>query len=575
MGNKPSSSKSSAQKQSKQNIQSQNQGGQQSQQSNKQQLTPQLHLKLTQQIPVSQNSQNINEEAAQQLEEEIAEQQIIEQTQNEHIDIDAKVGETIERIHINMIARQDVVTISQFPQILPVVLQVQAIKSQQKHAKANIDLICVVDVSGSMEGQKINLVKDSLRYIQKILSPNDRISLVTFGTYSAINLPWTRNKPENKQKIKDAIVGMKIRDSTNIAEGVKQGLRMIKQRKYKNPVTCMFVLTDGQDDNKGADDRCQQAINEYQIQDTFVINSFGYGQDHDAKVMNNISNLKGGTFTFIDNINKASEHFILAMSGMLSVLAKNVKFIIEENPKYPIKKLYGDDFLWKKIQESKYQMNLNYLLEGENKEFALEIEIPSSNKINSQNEKVLRTHLIGEFIELKTNFTKQQELNIQFSQQDIPYVPKEIVEVNYLRAKAGNIIGIAKELAKTKKYDQAQQSLNKMIDEIEQSHFIASKALEVVITDLNQIKEICKPQLFEQKGEALMLNKQKNHIQRQQSLNNSMEWNSDQEEQLDNLKKGNLQLSICDMDDDYQNGAQLDSPIQQFRQNSFNSDISN
>lgn len=71
------------------------------------------------------------------------------------------------------------------------------------------------------------------------------------------------------------------------------------------------------------------------------------------------------------------------MSGMLSVFAKNVKFIIEENPRYPIKKLFGDDFLWHKIEDSKYEMNMNYLLEGENKEFALEIEIPSSDKINS------------------------------------------------------------------------------------------------------------------------------------------------------------------------------------------------
>ncbi|CAD8106662.1 unnamed protein product [Paramecium primaurelia] len=568
MGNNSSSSKSSSN--SKKNKSS-NQSN-----SNQQQQPPQVHLKSTAQVPPPNGYkfQLIDEETAKQLEDAIVEQQVIVEHQDQQIDVDAKVGETIERININMIARQDVVTLSQFPQILPVILQVQAIKSQLKHAKANIDLICVVDVSGSMEGNKIGLVKDSLRYIQKILSPNDRIALVTFGTYSAINLPWTLNKPENKQKIKDAIIGMKIRDSTNIADGVKLGLRMIKQRKQKNPVTCMFVLTDGQDDNKGADDRCSQAINEYQIQDTFVINTFGYGQDHDAKVMNNISNLKGGTFTFIENISKASEHFILAMSGMLSVLAKNVKFIIEENPKYPIKKLYGDDFLWHKIEGSKYLMNMNYLLEGENKEFALEIEIPPSDKINQQNEIVLRTNLAGEFLELKTNFTKQQELKIQFSLQEIPYQPKEIVEVNYLRAKAGTIIGTAKELAKIKKYDQAQQSLNKMIDEIEQSHFIASKALEIVIADLKQIKDICKPQLFEQKGEALMLNKQKNHIQRQQSLNNSMEWNSDQEEQIENFKQGKLNLSVCDMDDDYQKNAQFDSPVEQFRKNSFDSNQS-
>lgn len=60
---------------------------------------------------------------------------------------------------------------------------------------------------------------------------NIRIALVTFGTFSTINLPWTLNKPDNKKKIKDAILGMKIRDSTNIADGVKLGLRMIKQRK--------------------------------------------------------------------------------------------------------------------------------------------------------------------------------------------------------------------------------------------------------------------------------------------------------------------------------------------------------
>lgn len=37
-----------------------------------------------------------------------------------------------------------------------------------------IDLICLVDVSGSMIGKKINLVKDSLRYLMKILASEDR-----------------------------------------------------------------------------------------------------------------------------------------------------------------------------------------------------------------------------------------------------------------------------------------------------------------------------------------------------------------------------------------------------------------
>jgi Mg-chelatase subunit ChlD len=36
-------------------------------------------------------------------------------------------------------------------------------------SRAPIDVVCVVDVSGSMSGEKLDLVKNSLRFIMKIL----------------------------------------------------------------------------------------------------------------------------------------------------------------------------------------------------------------------------------------------------------------------------------------------------------------------------------------------------------------------------------------------------------------------
>ena len=40
--------------------------------------------------------------------------------------------------------------------------------------KANpVDLICIVDISGSMGGEKIELVKDSLKYISNLMDKND------------------------------------------------------------------------------------------------------------------------------------------------------------------------------------------------------------------------------------------------------------------------------------------------------------------------------------------------------------------------------------------------------------------
>ena len=79
----------------------------------------------------------------------------------------------------------------------------------------------------------------------------------------------------------------------------------------------MFLLGDGQDDDSGCDLRVKKLVDECGINETFTINTFGYGKDHDSKVMNSIANFKNGTFNFIENIEKASEYFVLSMSGLL------------------------------------------------------------------------------------------------------------------------------------------------------------------------------------------------------------------------------------------------------------------
>ena len=45
----------------------------------------------------------------------------------------------------------------------------------------NVDLVCVIDVSGSMAGEKLRLVKKSLDYVIDQLGKGDRISLITFS----------------------------------------------------------------------------------------------------------------------------------------------------------------------------------------------------------------------------------------------------------------------------------------------------------------------------------------------------------------------------------------------------------
>ena len=46
--------------------------------------------------------------------------------------------------------------------------------------RSNIDLICVLDISGSMQGVKLYLLKQTITFMLEVLDPNDRFSLITF-----------------------------------------------------------------------------------------------------------------------------------------------------------------------------------------------------------------------------------------------------------------------------------------------------------------------------------------------------------------------------------------------------------
>ena len=58
---------------------------------------------------------------------------------------------------------------------------------------------------------------------------------------------------------------------------------------------------------------------------TLTINTFGFGKDHDPKIMTNIAQFKNGNFYFIEKLDTLDECFVDALGGLISVVAKNIK----------------------------------------------------------------------------------------------------------------------------------------------------------------------------------------------------------------------------------------------------------
>lgn len=184
-----------------------------------------------------------------------------------------------------------------------------------------IDLVLIIDVSGSMRSERLMCVKQSAQFIIDQLKTGDRIGIVTFHSTADIACGMTQI-PENKTKVTNVIDGLKADGSTRIDCGIEAAIRLLVGRRHKNPITRVFLLSDGCQ-NVGTMTECNVQIDALSRLG-FATDTFGYGLQHDTSLMSTISDRAGGQFTFIQEAGEVGLAMATALGNVSSVIATNV-----------------------------------------------------------------------------------------------------------------------------------------------------------------------------------------------------------------------------------------------------------
>ena len=137
-----------------------------------------------------------------------------------------------------------------FNEYTPFVININTQKLKAAKKMCNADLICVIDVSGSMSGEKIDLVKKSLIILVKMMDKDDRLSLIIFSSDSEILFDLDYMTDERKNDVISIINNIKVRDYTNILSGLENAVEILKKiQKEKNDkrASSILLLSDGCD----------------------------------------------------------------------------------------------------------------------------------------------------------------------------------------------------------------------------------------------------------------------------------------------------------------------------------------
>lgn len=214
------------------------------------------------------------------------------------------------------------------------------------NSRAPIDLVTVLDISGSMTGTKIALLKQAMGFVIQNLGPLDRLSVIAFSSAARRLFPLRRMTESGKQESLQMINSLVANGGTNIAEALKKGAKVMTDRKSKNPVSSMILLSDGQDTYTSISPRKTGSKTDYQTllpssfqvkksnSDSDVpilipIHTFGFGMDHDASAMHTISEHSGGMFSFIEAENVIQDAFAQCIGGLLSVVVQELRVEVE------------------------------------------------------------------------------------------------------------------------------------------------------------------------------------------------------------------------------------------------------
>merc|ERR1712070_664360 len=208
--------------------------------------------------------------------------------------------------------------------------------------------------------------------------PKDRLSIVAFNSNADRVLRLRKMDAEGKDSASVATLQLNAGGGTSIAAGLSIGLQVMEQRRQRNKVSSILLLTDGQDGSTrqqlpGLIARAQQA--------SCSVYAFGFGRDHDAALLSDLAEQTQTPFTYVEDTDNIREAFAGAVGGLTSIVAQRVQLTISSH--VPLKNVHTP-FALQRISDTSATVTIPDIFAGERRDVLVEVQVPAGNDTSGQ-----------------------------------------------------------------------------------------------------------------------------------------------------------------------------------------------
>ncbi len=190
--------------------------------------------------------------------------------------------------------------------------------------RAPVDVAFVLDRSGSMQGDKIELVKAAVDQAINHLGPDDRVALVIFDNEIDVLQPLAPASPTVRAAMRHSLRQVQARGGTNLSDGWLTGCRELAETFSESPdkrLRRAILLTDGQA-NHGITDPSELATHAAALRQRGIsTTTLGVGHGYDENLLAGMAEAGGGNTKYIGHPGELAEIFNHELGGLVDIAA--------------------------------------------------------------------------------------------------------------------------------------------------------------------------------------------------------------------------------------------------------------
>ena len=341
-----------------------------------------------------------------------------------------------------------------------------------------INVAFVLDKSGSMLGERIDLLKIAMTEFINKMRPTDKVTLVFFDSEAVV----AYDQPTmNKSILLDMVTALTSGGGTNIFAGLKEGYNAVEKKKSEHSINRVILLTDGYGSTPPED--ILEQSKEY-FEKGIAVSTIGVGVGYNHSLLSLISQYSGGK----EHQAIESETILVALNNefesIMYPLASDLNIKVKYNNKIIYKTLWGVPQV--KDRDGAVQFSLGTVYSSMNKMVLMKFKLDNPDKMIKDNKIEIITSYYDERLAKDVEIVK--EVNLEWTDEtDTEMIIDQKMKKIYSIAVINQAMKVIADFCENGNYENAKTEINATIKSLKKIN--GDKFDEELIPLIEQIKE--------------------------------------------------------------------------------------